>query len=64
MPSRFQAELETAVAAAATASGTALRRAALRAEVAVGVLPRSGAHWLASLLVGNGERQAGANPTA
>ena len=108
-PSGFQAELETAVAVVATASGTALRGAVQRAEaaageleglvgrarergeqrvwlwvtglcgvmagaslwfVAVGVLPRSGTHWLASLLVGSGEWQAGAemmagaNPTA
>lgn len=108
-PSGFQAELEAAVAAAAAASGTALRGAVQRAEaaageleglvgrgrergeqqvwlwsvgvcgvmagvllwlLATGVLPRSGAHWLASLLVGTGEWQAGAemmagaNPTA
>jgi len=108
-PSGFQAELETAVEAAAAASGTALRGAVQRAEaaageleglvgrargrgeqrawlwttglcgvmagvllwfVATGVLPRSGTHWLASLLVGSGEWQAGAemmagaNPTA
>lgn len=92
-PSGFQAELETAVVAAATASGTALRGAVQRAEaaageleglvgrarergeqrvwlwttglcgvmagaalwfLATGVLPRSGTHWLASLLIGTG----------